>query len=41
MLIEQIIKFELRGLGPPGRICTLILSTVTDYFYDETKLSSV
>ena len=24
MLIEQIIEFELRGRGPPGRICTLI-----------------
>ena len=22
MLIEQIIKFELRGPGPPGRTCT-------------------
>ena len=22
MLIEQIIEFELRGPGPPGRTCT-------------------
>ena len=22
MLIEQTTKFELRGLGPPGRNCT-------------------
>ena len=21
MLIEQIIEFELKGLGPPGRTC--------------------
>ena len=25
MLIEQIIEFELRGLGPPGRTCALQL----------------
>ena len=34
MLIEQIIKFELRGLGPPGHMCT----STTGYFYDKTKL---
>ena len=32
MLIEQIIKFELRA---PGRICT----PATGYFYDKTKIS--
>ena len=34
MLIEQIIEFELRGCGPPGRICALI----TGYFYGKTKI---
>ena len=24
MLIEQVIEFELRGPGSPGRTCTLI-----------------
>ena len=33
MLIEQI--FELRGPGPPGRICT----PVTGCFHDKTLLS--
>ena len=33
MLIEQI--FELRGPGPPGRICTLI----TGCFHDKTIIS--
>ena len=33
MLIQQIIKFELRGLGPPGLICT----PTTGYFYDKQK----
>ena len=33
MLIEQIIKFELRGPGPPGRTYT----PQTGYFYDKTK----
>ena len=35
MLIEQIIKFELRGLGLPGHIYT----PTTAYFYDKTKIS--
>ena len=35
MLIEQIIEFELRVLGPPGRTCT----PATGYFYDKTKIS--
>ena len=35
MLIEQIIKFELGRLGPPGRSCTF----TTGYFYDKTKIS--
>ena len=30
MLIEQIIEFELKGPGPPGRTCT----PKTGYFYD-------
>ena len=34
MLIQQIIKFELRGLGAPGLICT----PTTGYFYDKTKI---
>ena len=29
MLIKQVIEFEWRGSGPPGRTCTLI----TAYFY--------
>ena len=33
MLIEQ--NFELRGPGPPGRICTHI----TSCFYDKTIIS--
>ena len=33
--LEQIIKFELRGLGPLGRICT----SATNYFHDKTKIS--
>ena len=37
MLIEQIIKFELRGPWPPGRICT---STAGD-FQDMTKQKSL
>ena len=32
MLIEQIIKFESRGLGPLGRI------PATGYLYDKTKI---
>ena len=35
MLNELIIKFELMGLGAPGRICT----SATGYFYDKTKIS--
>ena len=35
MFIEQIIEFELRELGAPGRTCTHI----TGYFYDKTKIS--
>ena len=35
MLIEQIIEFELKGLGPPGRTCTL----TTGYFHNKTKIS--
>ena len=34
MLIEQI--FELRGLGPPGRICT----PITGCFHDKTMIST-
>ena len=34
MLIEQMIKFKLRGLGPISRICT----PASGYFYDETDL---
>ena len=33
MLIEQ--NFELRGLGPPCRICT----SITGSFHDKTKIS--
>ena len=35
MLIEQIIEFELRGPGPPGRTCTSKIS----HFYGKTKIS--
>ena len=35
MLIEQITEFELRGRGPPGRLCT----SITAYFHDKTKNS--
>ena len=35
MFIEQVIEFELRGHGPPGRTCTF----TTGYFYDKTKIS--
>ena len=35
MLIEQIIEFQLRGPGPPGRTCT----PITDYLHDKTKFS--
>ena len=35
MLIKQIIEFELKRPGPPGRTST----TTTGYFYDKTKIS--
>ena len=35
MLIEQIIEFELRGMGPLDRTCT----PTTGYFYVKTKIS--
>ena len=35
MLIEQIIEFKLRGLGPLNRTCT----PTTDYFHVKTKTS--
>ena len=35
MLIEQIIDFELRGPGPPGRTCT----PTAGYFHDKAKIS--
>ena len=34
MLIKQIIEFQLRGPGPPGR--TYI--PITDYFHNKTKI---
>ena len=38
MLIEQIIEFELRGPGPPGR--TYAPKTAFFFFFhDKTKLS--
>ena len=36
MLIEQIIKFEWRGLGPLDRTCTL----TTGYLHLKTKIST-
>ena len=33
MLIEQIIEFQFRGPGPPGRTCT----PITDYLHDRAK----
>ena len=33
MLIEQIIEFKLRGLGPPDRTCT----PTTGYFHVKKK----
>ena len=33
MLIEQVIEFELRGPGPPGRT----RAPTTGYFYDRQK----
>ena len=35
MLIEQIIEFELRGTGPPGRTCT----TITGKLHDKANIS--
>ena len=35
MLIEQIIKHQLRGPGLPGRTCT----PITGYFHEKTKIS--
>ena len=35
MLVEQIIKVELRGPGPSG----LTYTPTTAYFYDKTKTS--
>ena len=34
VLIEQIIEFELKGPGPPGRTCT----PITGYFHDKTNI---
>ena len=34
MLIEQIIEFKLRGLGPLNRTCT----PITGYFHVKTKI---
>ena len=33
MLIEQIIKLQLRGPGPPGQTCT----PITGYFHKKNK----
>ena len=35
MLIEKIIEFKLRGLGPLNRTC----SPTTGYFHVKTKIS--
>ena len=37
MLIEQIIDFKLRGLGPLNRTCT----PTTGYFHVKTKLRRI
>ena len=34
MLIGQIIEFELRGPGPPGRTCTPVIGKL----HDKTKI---
>ena len=34
MLIEQIIEFQLRGPGPPGRTCT----PITGKLHDKIKI---
>ena len=36
MLIEQIIEFQLRGPGPPGRTCT----SITDLLHDKRKIAN-
>ena len=36
MLIEQIIEFELRGLGPLNRTCT----PATGYFHVKREISN-
>ena len=36
MLIEQITKFELRGLG----LLNSTYTPTTDYFHDKTKIST-
>ena len=38
MLIEQIIEFKLRGLGPLDRI---LCSPTTGYFYVKTKIRKI
>ena len=35
MLIEQVIEFKLRGLGPFNRTC----APTTGYFHVKTKIS--
>ena len=35
MLIEQIIEFDVREPGPPGRTCT----STAGYFHDKIKTS--
>ena len=37
MLIEQIIEFNLRGLGPLDRTC----SPTTGYFHVKTKIRKI
>ena len=37
MLIEQIIEFKLRGLGPLDRACF----PTTGYFYVKTKIRKI
>ena len=42
MLIEQIIEFELRGLGPLkfrfNNTFTRLCTSTTGYFYEKTKI---
>ena len=35
MLIEQIVKLQLKEPGPPGLTCT----SITVFFHDKTKIS--